>query len=91
MKKFYHLYNSFEKDQIDISTVRYIVANNIKLKDLESIINQKVYERLIQKKAPAREEYLELRKSMLRTICKTNDEEEIKRLLNNLEPYLCWI
>ena len=25
---------------------------------------------------------------MKRTICKTDDEEEVKRLLNNLEPYL---
>ena len=25
---------------------------------------------------------------MLRTICKNDDEEEIKRLLNNLAPYL---
>lgn len=25
---------------------------------------------------------------MLRTICKTDDKEEIKRLINNLEPYL---
>lgn len=58
------------------------------MKDLESIINQKVYERLIEKKAPTREEDLELWKSMLRTICKTDDEDEIKRLLNNLKPYL---
>ena len=47
MNKFYDLYNNFEKDRIDISTMRYIIEKNIKLKDLESLINQNVYERLI--------------------------------------------
>ena len=88
MYKLYDLYNNFEKDQIDISTMRYIIENNLKLKDIEDIVNQKVYDRLIEKKAPKREEDLELWKSMLITICKTNDEEDIKRLLNNLAPYL---
>lgn len=88
MNKFYDLYINFEKDLIDISTMRYIVSNNLKLKDLERIINQKLYERLIEKKAPTREEDLELWNSMIRNICKTDDEDEIKRLLNNLAPYL---
>lgn len=94
MNKFYDLYNFFEKDHIDISTMRYIIENNMKLKDIEGLVNQKVYERLVEKKALAREEDLELQKSILRTICnlrticKTGDEEEIKRLLNNLAPYL---
>lgn len=68
--------------------MRYIIAKNIKLKAIEGIVNQKVYDRLIEKKALAREEDIELEKSMLRIICKIDDEEEIKRLLNNLAPYL---
>ena len=53
MNKFYDLYNNFEKDQIDISTMRYIIANNLKIKNIEGTINQKSYDRLIEKKAPA--------------------------------------
>ena len=53
MNKFYDLYNDIEKDHIDISTVRYIIANNIKIKDIEGTINHKVYDRLIVKKAPS--------------------------------------
>ena len=60
MNKFYDLYNNFEKDHIDISTMRYIIENNMTFKDFEGIVNQKVYDRLIEKKAPAREEDLEL-------------------------------
>ena len=41
MKKFYDLYDDIEKEQIDISSVRYIIANNLKLKDIEGIVNQK--------------------------------------------------
>ena len=88
MNKFYDLYNNFEKDQIDISTVRFIIENDLSLKDIEGVVKKKVYERLINKKTHVREEDLELHKSMLRTICKTDDEGEIKRLLNNLTPYL---
>ena len=75
MKRFYDLYNNFEKDWIDISTTRYIMANNLKLKDIKGTVNQKFYEKLIEKKAPTREEDFNLQKSMLRTICKTNDNE----------------
>ena len=39
MNKFYDLHNNFEKDQIDISIVRYIIANNLKLNDIEGIVN----------------------------------------------------
>lgn len=88
MNKFYYLYNNSEKDQIDISIRRYIIANNLKLKDIEGTVNHKVYEKLIKKKDLAREEDLELQKSMIRKICKTDDEEEFKRLLNNLALYL---
>lgn len=42
--------------------------------------------RLIAKKAPVREEDMELQKSMIRTMCKTKDEE-IKKLMGKLEPY----
>lgn len=52
MNKFYDLYNNIEKDHIDISTMRYIIDNNLKLKDIEGIVNQKAYDRLIEKKAP---------------------------------------
>ena len=68
--------------------MRYIIANNIKLQDIKGVVNQKVYVKLIEKKAPKIEEDLELWKSMLRTICKTNEKEEIKRLLSNLAPYM---
>lgn len=68
--------------------MRYTIANNLKLKDIEGKVNQKFYDRLIEKKAPAREEDIELQKSMIRTICKTDEEEEVKRLLNNMAPYL---
>ena len=49
-----------EKDLIDISTMRYIIANNLKLKDIGSTINPRVYDRLIEKKAPSQEEDIEL-------------------------------
>ena len=68
--------------------MRYIIENNLKLKDIEGIVNQKFYDRLIEKKAPTREEDLEVHNSMLRTICKANEKEEIKKLLNNLASYL---
>lgn len=68
--------------------MRYIIANNLKLKDVEGTMNQKVYDIPIEKKAPAREEDIEIQNSMIRKIFKTNDEEEIKRLLKNLAPYL---
>lgn len=50
MNNFYDLYNFFEKDQIDISTMRYMIENNLSLKDIEAVVNLKVYERLIDKK-----------------------------------------
>lgn len=53
MNFFYDFYNNIEKDQIDISTMIYIIAKNLKLKDIEGIVNQKVYDRLIEKKALA--------------------------------------
>ena len=70
------------------TTIRYIISNKLKLKDIEGVVNQKVYERLIEKKAPAREEDLEFWKFVIRTICKIDNEEEIKNLMNNLVPYL---
>ena len=84
MKKFYDLYNDIEKDHIDISTVRYKIVKNMKLKDIEGTINQNVYSRVIEKKVPTREEDIELQKSMIRTICKTDDEEEFRNLLRRL-------
>ena len=87
MNKFYDLYNNFEKDQIYISTIRNIIANDLSMKDVKGVVNQKAYERLIEKKTLAREDDLKLWKSMLRTIYKIDDEDKIKRLLNNLAPY----
>ena len=81
--KFYYLYNDIEKEKIDISTVRYMILNNLKLEDIEGIVNQKVYDRLIAKKALVYEDDMELQKSMLRTMCKIDDEEEIKKLITN--------
>lgn len=60
MNKFYDLYNDIEKYQIDISTMRYMIANNLKLEDIEGIVNQKVCVRLIEKKALAQEEDMKL-------------------------------
>ena len=60
MSKFYDLYANFEKLQIDISIVRFIISNKLKLKDIEGVVNQKVYARLIGKKALARKEDLKL-------------------------------
>ena len=88
INKVYDLYNNFEKDHIDISTVRYIITIDQSLKDIEEVVNKRFYERLIDKKSPRREKYLELHKSMLRTIYKIDDEVEIKGLLNNLMPFL---
>ena len=88
MNKFCDLYDNFEKLKIDISTVRYIISTKLKLKNIEGVVSQKVYDRLIEKKALAREEDLELQKSMIRTICKIDNEEEIEKLMNNLAPYL---
>ena len=68
MNKFYDLYNDIEKDQIDISTMRYMIANNLKLKKIEGILNQKVYDRLIEKKSPPKEEDMELQKSIMRIV-----------------------
>ena len=52
------------------------------------MIYQKDYDRLIDKKAPVHEEDMELWKLMLRTMCKIDDEEEIKKLMKRLAPYL---
>ena len=60
MNKFYDLYNNFKKDQIDISIVRHIIANYLSMKDIKGVVNQKFYERLIEKKTLSREEDLEL-------------------------------
>ena len=64
MTKFYDLYNNFEKDWIYISIVRYIIANNMKLKDIEGTMNQKFYERLIEKNTQ-----LEKKISNFKVIC----------------------
>ena len=60
MNKFYDLYNDIEKEQIDISTMRYMILNNLKLEDIKGFFNQKVYKKLIAKKAPVQEEDMEL-------------------------------
>ena len=86
MNKFYDLYNDIEKEHIDISTVRYMIINNLKFKDIKGFVNQKVYDKLIAKKAPVQEDDMELQKSMIRTMCKTEDGEEIKKLIGNLHP-----
>ena len=52
MNKFYELYDNFEKLQIDISTIRCNISNKLKLKDIECVVNQKFYDKIIQKKAP---------------------------------------
>ena len=39
MNKFYDLYNKFEKDQIDISTLRHIIVNNLSMKDIKGVVN----------------------------------------------------
>lgn len=51
-------------------------------------MNKKVYDRLIAKKAVAQKDDMELRKSMIKNLCKTEDEEEIKNLMSSLAPYL---
>ena len=53
MNKFYDLYNNFEKDQIDIFVVRQIIENDLSMKDIKGGVNQKFYERLIEKKTLA--------------------------------------
>ena len=60
MNKFYDFYNVIEKDQIDISTMRYMILNSFKLEDIKGILNQKVYDKLIAKKAQVFEEDMEL-------------------------------
>ena len=88
MNKFYDLNNNIEKEQIDISTVRSMTLNNLKLESIKGMMNQKVYEKLVNKKEPVHEEDMELWKSMLRTMCKIDDEDEIKKLIKKLAPYL---
>lgn len=88
MNKFYDLYNDFEKLQIDISTIRYMIRNNVKFDEIKGLVNRKVYDRLTTKKATTKEEDLELQKSMIKISCNTEDEEELKKLLSNLAPYL---
>ena len=56
MNMFYELYNNFEKDYIDISTMRYIIENDLNMKDIKGLVNQKFYERLIENKTLARED-----------------------------------
>ena len=68
--------------------MRYIIDNNLKLKDIEDMVKKKIYDKLIEKKEPTREEDIEIWKSMIRTICKIYDEEEVKRFLNNIAPNL---
>jgi hypothetical protein len=88
MNKFYDLYNDIENLKIDISTVRYMIKNNVRFDGIKSIVNKKVYDRLIAKKASIHKEDMELQKSMIKTLCKTEDEEEIKNLMSSLAPYL---
>ena len=63
MNKFYDLYNDIEKEQIDISIVRYMILNNLKLESIKGMINQKNCDIIIAKKAPVHEEDMELWKS----------------------------
>ena len=88
MSKLYDLYNDMEKEQIDISTMRYMILNNLKLERIKGMMNQKIYDRLLAKKALVHEEDMELLKSLLRTMCKINDEDEIKKLMKKLATYL---
>jgi hypothetical protein len=88
MNKFYDLYNDFEKLQIDISIVRYMIKNNVRFDDIKGIVNKKVYDRLIAKKATTQKEDIELWKSMLKTSCNIEDVEEIEKLMKSLAPYL---
>ena len=65
-----------------------MILNNLKLKDNKGFVNPKFYDRLIERKAPVMEEDMELWKSMIRTMCKTEDEEQVKKLMGKLAPYL---
>lgn len=42
MNKFYDLYNEIEKEYTDISAMRYMILNNLKLEDIEGILSHKV-------------------------------------------------
>ena len=88
MNKFYDLYNDIEKENIYISTMRYMIIKKLKFKDIKGFVNQKVYGTLIAKKAPVREEDMDLQKSMTRIMCKIDDKEEIRKLMNKLTHYL---
>ena len=68
--------------------MRYMIPNNFKLEDIKGFVNKEVYNKLIAKKALVREEDMEFQKSMIRIMCKTKDEEEIKKLMSKLAPYL---
>ena len=46
--------------------MRYIIDNNLKLKDIEDMVNQKFYDKLIEMKEPSREQKIELWKSMMK-------------------------
>lgn len=82
------LYNDNEKLKIDIATTRYMVRNNIGVDEIKDLVNKKVYDRLVEKKAGTTNEDLELQKSMLKISCNTKKEKELKELLSNLNPYL---
>ena len=86
MNKFYDLYSDIEKEIIDISTMRYMILNKLKLESIKGIMNQKFYDKLVSQKALVHEEDMELQNSMLRTMYKIDDEYEIKKLMKKLAP-----
>lgn len=65
-----------------ISTMDKIKKWRLRKKNIE------LTDRLTAKKAATKEEDLELQKSMLNISYNTEDEEELKKLLNSLAPYL---
>lgn len=60
INKFYDLNNDIEKEQIYISIVRYMITNKLKLESIKGFVNQKVYDRLIEKKTVVHEEDMEI-------------------------------
>jgi hypothetical protein len=60
----------------------------VKFDEIKKIVNKLVYDRLIEKKTIAKEEDLALWKELLKTSCKTENEEELEKFMSLLAPYL---
>lgn len=65
-----------------------MLPNNVKFDEIKKIVSKSVYDRLIEKKTTTKEEDLALRKELLKTSCKTKNEEELEKLMSLLAPYI---